>query len=286
MQARSPSGQIFLAEENFFASAESDKLYLYGLAWLSLHFAQKPVYADPQRRGVRHLESAKIILNRTREAVHSVSWGAQLMAQCVPYQRDRIVSPHPRSGVGFVRAVENGRPHSVRLMDARVDEKEDSFAVELTVEHGNGLIRADLFCRSAPDGTWLWRERLSALRDVRLAGVATGLVGVLNNRSWIHERGEREIRLGAERIRVPACSGNVLTVDGVSELAIDSVLHIRSKTPLNVRYQGAVRPERGRATDELYLNWLDSERAWEKGQTISEFEVVVRCTPRTTAPAQ
>ena len=76
---------------------------------------------------------------------------------------------------------------------------------------------------------------------------------------------------------VPACSGKTLASDTARQVAVDSVLQIRSGAPLRVRYAAATRPERGRATDRLYLNYLPGPRTWKKGQAISEFEVVVRC---------
>lgn len=48
-----------------------------------------------------------------------------------------------------------------------------------------------------------------------------------------------------------------------------------SQTPLAARYLGAKRIERGRATDKLYLNYLDGERDWKKGQVISTYEAAI-----------
>ncbi len=285
MQARTASGRIYLPEENFFASAESDKLYQLGMAWLALHYARDLRPADPERRGVRRLASARIILHRTPSAVHTLSWAAPVMAQCVAYRPDRVVSPHPRSGVGYVRAAGQSRPLEVRLRDARVVEDGDGFTAELEIDHGED-VRADLLYRSRADGAWLMRERLTAKRDVRLEEIATGLVGILNNRHWIHERGEREVMIGGDRTVVSACSGRLLRAGDVSDLSIDSVLFVKGARPLRVCYRGATGPERGRATDELYLNHIEGERNWTAGQTLSEFEAVMRCSGTASAPSR
>lgn len=62
-------------------------------------------------------------------------------------------------------------------------------------------------------------------------------------------------------------------------MEIDSALSVRADRGLQVRYVAASEPVRGRVTDELYLNDRAGERAWQAGQTISEFAVTVRCTP-------
>lgn len=277
MQGRSPSGQIFADGENFFASAEADKLYMQGVAWLSLHFAKSLAQGNPQRIGVRHLASAKILIHRTPAAVHTVSWGTGVMAQCVPYRLDRIVSPHLRSGVGAVRLADGKEPLAVKPRDVLVQPASDGFVTELVVDHGDGKIRAHLTYTSRKDGTFTVRERLTASNDVRTADIATGLVGILNNRQWIHERGLRVITIDGRDNEVSACSGKTFGAEAVRAITVDGVLRISSPQPLRISYRGASKPERGRATDELILNHLSGERNWRAGETISEYEVTMRC---------
>ncbi len=280
MQARTPTGTVYLPEENFFASGQTDKLAQFSMAWLALHFATGEAAVEPRRQGVRRLESAKIILNRTPSAIHTFSWGAKIMGQCVPFRLDRIVSPHDRSGVGVIRLAGQEKPLPVALVDARVTNSDDAFTAELEVDHGAGAVRAHLHYCSHPDGRWTMREKLVAMQDVTLEEVATGLVGILNNERWIYESGRRQVRIGDQRTTVTSCAGTVLTGDDIREVDIDGVLHIRSERPLRVRYQAAAKPARSRVTDELTLNHLSGPRSWPAGETISEFEVQVTSTRR------
>ncbi|GMU23803.1 MAG: hypothetical protein AMXMBFR13_38810 [Phycisphaerae bacterium] len=281
MQARA-QGAIFLPEENFFSSAHADKLYMFGTAWLMLHYAKHGPPEDlrrasAERRGVRHLESARIVLNRTPTAVHTLSWGTGVMAQCLPYRLDRIVSPHLRSGIGSIVAAGDVKPLPVKLVEAKVDAGTQAFTAELVVTHGD-QVRAHLRFASHSDGRWEMSERLVALKDVRLSQVTTGLVGVLNNRRWIHERGERRMAMDDEQVTIASCSGQRLQRSGIRQVTIDSVLTVSSAKPLSILYQAATQPERSRVTDELYLNVLEGERAWRADDVISEHELAMRCT--------
>ncbi|HOW72763.1 MAG TPA: hypothetical protein PKY77_19355 [Phycisphaerae bacterium] len=283
MQARSPSGAVYLPEENFFLSGQTDKLNHFARAWLSLHFAEPVAPAEPQRWGVRRFDSAGMILNRTRSAVHAVSWGTRVMAQCVPLQTDRLISPHDRSGVGSIRLKGADSALPVSLSDVRVTNSKDAFAVELVVDHGKpgkAPIQAHLQFRSASEGTWTMSEKLVAATDCTTAEIATGQIGILNDRRWIDQRGERRVTLGDQSRTVAACSGELLCGDGIRHIDIDSVLRITMDKPADVRYAAASYPEQSRTTDRLCLNVFEGEHSWQAGQTISRFEATVRCEPR------
>jgi len=280
MQARTDSGTVYLPEETFFASSQSDKLTHFSSMWLTLHFADRFEPADPRREGVRPFDSGRFVLNRTPSAVHSFSWGAKVMAHSVAMRKDRLVSPHERSGVGFVQLKGHDAPLPVTLADVRVDHDDRTFAVDLVVHHGDS-VEARLRYRSRADGTWQMAEKLVALREVTTSRIATGLIGVLNDRNWIYQRGERRVRIGDQRAVVPSCAGVRLRADGVGEVAVDEVLHVRSDQGLLVGYVSAAAPQRGRVTDELYLNVIDGEHTWQAGRTISEFQAEVRFAPQT-----
>lgn len=283
MQARSPSGAVYLPEENFFASGQTDKLNQFARLWLSLHFAEPVVPAEPRRWGVRRFDSARMVLNRTPSSVHAVSWGTRVMAQCVPLQIDRLISPHDRSAVGSIRLKGTAAALPVSLADVRVTDYKDAFIVDLVVHHGKAAkapIRAHLRFESRADGVWTMGEKLVAITDCTTTEIATGLIGILNDKRWIDQRGERKVTLGDQTRTIPACSGEVLQGDDIRRLDIDSVLVIASDEPLSVRYGAASRPERSRATDLLWLNVIEGEHAWQEGQTISVFEVTVRCEPK------
>ena len=277
MQARSSDGSIYLPEEFFFASTHSDLLRGLALAWLTIQTAD-PIRNDPtELLGLRRLDSAKIILNRTPTAVHTFGWGARTMAQCVPYGLDRIVSPDQRNGIGHVRlkGAKSALPIRVRSVDVQSDD--EGFKADLVVAHGDDAIKAELHFRSQADGTWIMRERLIARKAIETEQIGTGLIGILNNPHWIYENGRRTITLDGKTTEVAALSGRVVSGSKVRKLDVDSVLMIESPEPLSVHYQGATASHRARVTDRLILNWIDGPRRWEPRQVIAEWEVTVRC---------
>jgi hypothetical protein len=277
MQARHASGNVYGSDEFFFPSAPTDLFRYLGHAWLALRAAEPFPDAPRPRLGVRRLDSAKVVLHRTPEAVHSLSWGAKVMALCVALRPDRIVAPHQASGIGHVCVEGRKKPLPVRLGDVRVNTADDAFAADLAVDHGENLVRAELRIASDAHGAFTLREKLVAAADVTTTEIATGLVGVLNNPNWVYERGRREIALDGRREVVPALSGRAIARSGVRRLEIDGVLRLEGDRPLEVRYVGAKAPVRGRATDALYLNYLGGRRSWRAGEVISQFEVRMEC---------
>jgi hypothetical protein len=275
MQARSQSGAVCLPEEYFFASTQHALLRGLCAAWLNLQLVDDVPEGFRERRGVRHLEAGKIILHRTPAAVHSVSWGAKIMAQCVPFRADRIVSPDQRNGVGHIRIPGRRDPLPLKLRDAKIDSTDDRFTAELLVDHGT-QVRAKLLFVSRADGSMTIGEELTALTEVTTSQVATGLIGVLNNRRWVYERGKREVRFDDRTLTVPVLSGKPLPVAAAQRVAIDGVFLIEGRKPLALHYAGAAAPDRGRATDRLYLNYQDAERTWKPGQTIAAWEATLR----------
>ena len=275
MQARNPDGAVYTKGEYFFPSTQHDRIYSLGRTWLWLHFADDLVDKPVDLRGVLRLEAGRIILNRTATSVHSVSWGARCMAQCVPLRLDRMVSPDQRNGIGSIRLAGSSKPLPVKVIKAAVTNGDDWFASNLVVEHGDGLIRAQLEFESRADGVWVVREKLAALKDVTTDDVATGLIGILNNPTWVYERGHRTVIFDGRTTEIKSLSGQVADGQAVKRVAVDDVLKIESDEPLQVRYVGATSAERGRATDRLYLNVIPGERKWLAGETISKYEVVV-----------
>lgn len=278
MQARSPSGTVYLDEEFFFPSTLSDLIYYDAMAWLALHY-HGPISDRPaEKKGVLRLDGGRLILNRTPSAICTFSWGAQVMAQVVAYRPDRITSPHPRSGTGHVRLAGKKDDLPLRMHHVEVTHDAQRFDAKLELDHGIGLFRASLEFHSDPDGTWRLKEKLVALRDTETDEVATGLVGILNNPHWVYERGERRITLGNDDHLVRSGEGSVLEA-AVNGVDVDGVLHFRGTHPLHVLYRGAKEAERARFTDELYLNYVGGKRPWKAGDVISEFEVTCTVAP-------
>jgi len=278
MHARSPDGAVYVPEEHFFASAQTDTLVQFARIWLCLHFAADSRPVAPQRWGVRRLDSARMILHRSRSAVHALSWDGRVMAQCMPLQKDRLISPHERSGVGHIRLAGQDKPLDVAMVDIVVQNDGQSFAADLVVTHGRA-VRAELGYRSDSDGAWTIAEKLVATGDVTTTEIATGLIGILNDKRWIYQRGERNIDFGDQRRVVPSGSGETFGSDGVLRLGVDAAFFIESRSPLRVRYQAGSKPRRSRITDELYLNYIGGGREWQAGETIAEWEATIRCRP-------
>jgi hypothetical protein len=284
MQARSPQGNVYLSEEFFFASTHSDLLRSLALSWLTIHTAD-PVWDEPvPRLGVRRLEPARIVLNRTPTAVHTFAWGARTMAQCVPFGLDRVVSPHERNGIGYIKLQGARSALPVRIRSVDVQSDDEGYTADLVVDHGDGLITADLQFRSRADGTWIMRERLTANGAVETGQIATGLIGILNNPNWIYESGRRTITFEGEATEVVALTGRTVSGKGARSVDVDSVLQINSDEPLAAHYQGAKASNRARVTDLLLLNWIDAPKTWKPGEVISRWEATVRCTDPHTNP--
>lgn len=278
MQARNPSGAIYTEGEYFFPSTQTDRLAAMACDWLVLAGAEGVPDRFRERRGVRRLDAGKLVIHRTPAAVHTFSWGAKVMAQSVPFRLDRVVSPDQRSGIGHVRLAGAKEALPVTLRGAKVETHGDGFTATATVDHGRHF-RAELEFRSAPDGTWTMREKLTALTDAATEEVATGLIGVLNNPRWIYEKGRREVAIDGKTEVVPATSGKTIEAPGARKASIDSAMKIEGAGPLRVRYAAATAPDRGRATDHLWLNYLGGPRQWKRGEVLAEWEAVVRSIP-------
>lgn len=278
MQARSHTGTVYAPGETFFASTQTDLLSSLATSWLVLKLADRIERAPRDRVGVRRLESGKVILRRTGSAIHTFSWGAKVMAQCVPYRLDRMVSPDQLNGIGHVALAKQQKALPIRVHDVTVTSGEDWFRAELVVDHGEH-VRADLLFASNQDGSFTMREKLVALTDVTTTRIATGQIGILNNPGWVYERGRRTVAIDGREEIVPALSGKTVEGEAGREIVADGVLRIRGARPLRVRYVGAAQPGRSRATDLLYLNFDDKEQSWHAGQTVSEYEAVIYVEP-------
>jgi hypothetical protein len=274
MQTRSDDGRVFLPGEYRFPSTQHDTIAMIGLQWLYLHVAD-PIRDKPtQRLGTRHLESGGLVLHRTPNAFVTLSYGAKVMGQIAAMRPDRIVSPDQRSLIGGVYLAGEQRPPNPHVSAVDVDVKDDRFTAKLTVDHGPS-IRANLAFRTDFDGTLYVHEELMAVKDVTVTRVATGMIGVLNNKQWIYETGHRTITLDDESTVIPAHSGKVLAGEAC-RIVIDDAMTISSDTPLRVRYVASRGPERGRATDRLYLNYADESKIWKADETISRYDLAIR----------
>jgi hypothetical protein len=275
MQNRNASGDIQRDDEFEFASSRVSLFRSLAHAWLALDMAEAIDDTPRQQLGVLRLDAGKVILHRTPHVVNSFSWGTKSMAMCVPLRLDRIVSPDQRSGIGRISIEGSDKPLPVRTVNSQVKSDSQSFSADMVVEHGEKLIRTEIYVASDPQGVFTLRERLVATANVTTQEIATGLVGILNNPHWIYETGQRAILLEDEEIIVPALSGKELLRPAISTIGVDRILQITSERPLTVKYQADHHMKRGRATDALYLNYLGGKRSWRKGEVISEYSVQI-----------
>ncbi|WP_145445592.1 hypothetical protein [Mucisphaera calidilacus] len=276
MQSRPNGGAVYAPGEYFFPSAQMDLIYYTSLTWLLLHEVDELPLRPDLYTGVRRLDGGKLMLNRTPSAVHTLSWGNKIMIQAVPNQLDRIVSPHFRSGIGHVRIEGNDRAPSPKLRDIEIENTDNAFKAKLVVDHGDA-IRSQITVESQPDGTFTFSEELTALKDVTTTEVGTGLIGILNNPTWVYERGYRSLTIDNDATHVPSCSGMAMERSGIHQVNIDDVLFIDSADRMNVRYASEPKPVRGRVTDHLYLNWIPGRKQWQAGQPISTTRVTIQC---------
>ncbi len=293
MQARSESGAVFSPGEWFFASMQHSQLRSLAQGWLVLATADRrtPRPAEPPPLfGVRRWDAGKIIIHRTPRAIHSLSWGAVVMAQLVAMDEDRIVSPDQRNGIGQIVLAGENKPLPVKLHSANVelltpaaaagqpaaDEAAASgFRAVIEVDHG-AHVRAQLTLESRADGALLVREELTALADVEIALCATGLIGILNNANWVYETGRRVVRFDNHETPVAALSGKKIGPSPTAKISLDGRLEISSPAPLLAAYFGATKMERGRATDRLYLNYREQLPRVSAGETLGRWEAELR----------
>jgi hypothetical protein len=112
--------------------------------------------------------------------VHTFSWGSKVMAQCIPWRKDRIVAPDQRNGIGAIRLKDSQGSLAIRAHSAEVKCTDDGFTATMTVDHGSA-VRAELQFRSNADGTLVISEKLTALKDCTTADISTGLIAILNS---------------------------------------------------------------------------------------------------------
>ncbi len=277
MQARTTSGAIYLDEEFFFPSTQTDILYSLSRAWLALKLGGPINDNFKERTGVLRLDSGKVILNRGEKAIHTFSWGAKNMAQCVVKEKDRIVSPHQSNGIGWIHIKDQNKALPTRIHKVNVQNGKDWFKAKLIVDHGENTIRSFLEYNSKANSDWIMQEKLVALRDITTSEIATGFIGILNNPNWVYEDGKRILKIDKETQTIQSKSGKVIEQDNVFEIQVDNTMHIKSKKPLSIRYGGATQPQRARVTDNLILNYIAQDKVWQKGDMISEYEVHIQC---------
>jgi len=275
MQQRSPIGAIYDSSQFFFPSTQTDIASALARAWLHLHFGSPEAIGDFRPRlGVRHLEFGKIVLHRTPEAVFALSYGPIVMGTVTLNRPDRLTSPDQRSLFGHVILAGEKNALPIRLQTAEVITQDDGFLARLTLHHGDA-VKSEWTIKSFADGRLQVSERLVALRPCITAEVATGLIGILNNVNWIYETGQRVLTFDDEKLTVAAHSGMQIERAGIRHVLVNNVLTIDLSPDRTIVYRGATSPERGRATDRLYLNAETKEHRHDAGDILAQWSAMI-----------
>lgn len=275
MQSRSQDGAIYAPGQYFFPSTQTDIAAALASAWVHLHFADPAacgVYRP--RLGVRYLESARLVIHRTPSVVHTLSSGPVVMATVNLNRPDRLTSPDQRSLLGQIRLSNSREPLAIKLVDCKVQTTQDGFHAILVVNHGKE-IQSQWVVDSHRDGKLALQEKLVALQDCATRVVATGLIAIMNNQNWIFERGERTVRWDDEVAKISAHSGQEVFRSAQQSLTVDDSLQITFDQPVQTLFRGAAGPERGRATDRLYLHVINGERHWQAGDILATWNAVI-----------
>ncbi|MDI3322414.1 hypothetical protein [Pinibacter soli] len=270
MQQRNQDGAIYAPGENYFPSAQGHLSYWLAQAWLELQFAQKELRPALQKTGINYFVDGKILINRTKNAFHSISWGEKIMIQLMPLAKDHIISPDQRNGIGSISV--NDTLQRVVLKSVDVKETKNSFVVNMVVQHGK-YIQADIRCESDADGQLTIREKLTALKDCSTNSVGTLSFGILNNPNWVYEKGSRTLKLDSQESNVKAASGQIYQAVAKS-VKVDQ-LNFDMGAPSNVVYKAATKLQASRYTDVLVLNAIQGKHEWKQGAVLSENTVSI-----------
>ncbi|SHG44372.1 hypothetical protein SAMN05443549_10485 [Flavobacterium fluvii] len=270
MQQRNQDGAIYAPGENYFASAQGHLSYWLAQAWLELQFAQKELKPVMQKPGTNYFVDGKFLINRTKNAFHSISWGEKIMIQLMPLAKDHIVSPDQRNGIGSISV--NDTVQRVVLKSVDVKETKNSFVVNMVVQHGK-YIQAAIRCESKPNGQLTISEKLTALQDCTTNSVGTLSFGILNNPNWVYEKGSRTLKLDQQESNVKAASGQ--TNQAVAKSVKVDNLNFDLGSQSNVIYKAATKMKDSRHTDLLVLNAIKDKHEWKQGNVISENKVTI-----------
>ncbi len=265
MQRRNQDGAIYAPGENFFASAQGHVGYWLAQAWLELQFAQKQLKPVSQKPGINYFVDGKILIHRTENAFHSISWGEKIMIQLMPLAKDHIVSPDQRNGIGSISV--NDTVQRVVLKSVEVKETKNSFVVNMVVEHGK-YIQAVIRCESDPNGQLTISEKLTVLQDCTTDAIGTLSFGILNNPNWVYENGLRTLKLDQQESKVKAASGQIYQAVAKS-VKVDK-LNFDLGRPGNIIYKAATKLKSSRYTDMLVLNAIEDKHDWKQGAVISK----------------
>jgi hypothetical protein len=277
MQKRNIEGNVYQIPENFFASGQTDLIFYGSLSWLSLFYMDNAPDAFTEKTGVKLFDSGKIILNRTSKAVQSLSWGSEIMFQCVVKDSDRVFDSDTRNGIGYIILKGQAKPLPITLgKDFQLKTKKDQFEAVFSVNHGR-KITAYYTIKSVKNCMKV-SEKLIADTDVSTQTIASSFYGVLNDKNWVFEKGQRHILTDSGKSFTFLSGQGSREQLNAKKIIIDGVVSFSSKNKMNASYTSETKNISSRITDRLILNEIEGERSWSKGQMISktDYEIEIK----------
>jgi hypothetical protein len=273
MQKRNPEGNVYTKEENVSLTPHTDIFYYSALSWLTMYYMDEVPDHFIEKTDIKTFDSGKIIVNRTPNAIHSLSWGAKIMFQSVANQLDRIFDSDMRNGIGYVILKDHSKALPVTLGDDfQLKTGKKKFKAEFSVNHGNE-ITAYYRIKSCPDRLEV-SEKLVANMDIETETIATSCFGVLNNKDWVYEKGQRTILTDKGQYNFLSGQENK-KVFRSKNIRIDGSLLFHSGNYMNAIYESETAYKRCRITDHLVLNHLTGIRTWKKGEIISTVDYAI-----------
>ena len=198
MAARNPSGPVYLPDETKLASDQAMVLeysaHTYALM-AQLGEGPEPLPADQlaaELAGRRVFESGRFGLMRTRDAIATFSWGAQVMGQILPLRPDQLLSPETRGLIGYV-ALDASQPESPITHQIAVAPLAESLGVTGVLSRAGGAIEQRFGFLALPDGRTLYVDIVTATGTARPSVLDLGTLGVLNDTHWPLHHGQRTL---------------------------------------------------------------------------------------------
>lgn len=274
MQKRHDDGRIYGPEENYFPSSQT----LCGLGlvdtWKMLMLAKPVKEIKPTECIAKIYSDGRFFIRRTPNAVHSISWGKKIQIQSMAYADDPIMAPDWQNCVGHIKILNEKNSLATRLEEMSIDTLADGIEFKMTVMHGN-VVRAEICAVSKNDGTLSVSEKLTAEEDFTSTSIETLNIGILNHKSWIEEKGFRNLECNGKVACVPSMSKKDYQING-KNIQIDGRLKIScNKSIKDGVYHGSHGWESSKIIDRLILNNIQGERTWKKGETINSNTITI-----------
>jgi hypothetical protein len=142
---------------------------------------------------VRHYPHAGFIHHRHTQGQTSLSWRNVIMA--LPLTQEGIYTIAPARDTWLAQPVVADEPDCQDLQRLHVIEREDAFAVAMSIDRCQGSLQQQVLFASLPDGRALSYERLLATRDCRLESLEQGFIRITNETFPLLDNGCRGERV-------------------------------------------------------------------------------------------